>query len=78
MEERPRGMIPLLLSCHATSRGREQKAGTEKSHFMDLTNLVGRGGRDSLRGNGAGGILAEHSLRIYTIVENVKTHKNSE
>ena len=39
----------LWLRCHATSRGREQKAGIEKNHLMDQTNLVDSGGRGSLR-----------------------------
>ena len=44
---------------------------------MDPTNLVGSGSRDSLRKIGAGSTLVEHSLMVYTIAENVKTHKNT-
>ena len=43
--------LELKKPHHATSHGREQKAGIEKSHLVDPTNLVGSssGSRDSLR-----------------------------
>ena len=51
------------------------KARIENNCLMDLTNLVGNVGRDSLRKSRASGTPAEHSLRVYTIAENMKTHR---
>lgn len=44
------------------------KPGIENSCLVYSTNLVGSSGRDSLRKSGT---PAEHSLRVYTITENI-------
>ena len=57
--------------CHKPQQG--AKSGIENSCLVDPTNLVGS--RDSLRKSRAGATPAEHSLRVYTMAENVKTHE---
>ena len=73
-------MHPVAELPHQNHGGEQRLPTTkavENSCLMDLTNFLSSGivGRDGLRKSRASGTLAEHSLRVYTIAENVKTQK---